>query len=78
MKEKKTRLINYSDVNWCGVESDKRSTSYYSFMYNEAVILWCTKKQPVTIFSSCKVEYIVESFFMSSNLVGFIAEETKI
>lgn len=46
-------------------------------MYNEAAILWCTKKQPVTIFSSCKVEYIVESFFISSNLVGFIAEETK-
>jgi hypothetical protein len=53
-------LIGYSDSNWCGNLTDKRSISYYVFKFNDAIISWCTKKQPVTALSSYEAEYIAD------------------
>ncbi|CAJ2645779.1 unnamed protein product [Trifolium pratense] len=49
-------LIGYSDSDWCGDITDRRSTSGYVFKFNNAAISWCTKKQAVTALSSCEAE----------------------
>jgi len=55
-------LIGYSDSDWCGDLTDRRSTSGYVFKFNDAAISWYSKKQPVTALSSCEAEYIVGTF----------------
>lgn len=55
-------LIGYSDVEWCEDKSKRRSRSGYIFLYDEATMSWCTKKQSVTPLSSYETEYIVGSF----------------
>ncbi|XP_073224906.1 secreted RxLR effector protein 161-like [Cicer arietinum] len=52
-KGERSELIGYSDSDWCGDITDRRSTFGYVFKFNEVVISWCTKKQPVTALSSC-------------------------
>ncbi|XP_050919844.1 secreted RxLR effector protein 161-like [Lathyrus oleraceus] len=61
-KGDKSELIRYSNSDWCGDITDRRSTFGYVFKFDEAVISWCTKKQPKTTFSSCEVEYIAGTF----------------
>ncbi|KAK2361452.1 secreted RxLR effector protein [Trifolium repens] len=55
-------LIGYSDSDWCGDITDRKSTSGYIFKFNGAAISWCTKKQEVTALSSCEAEYIAGTF----------------
>ena len=55
-------LIGYSDSDWCGDLTDRRSTSGYVFKFNDVDISWCTKKQPTTAFSSCEAKYIAGTF----------------
>ncbi|KAK2355926.1 putative mitochondrial protein [Trifolium repens] len=55
-------LIGYSDSDWCGDITDRKSTSGYVFKFNNVAISWCTKKQAVTALSSCEVEYIADTF----------------
>jgi hypothetical protein len=55
-------IIGYSDSDWCGDLTDRRSISDYVFKFNDATISWCTKKQPVTALSSCDAEYITGTF----------------
>jgi len=52
-KSEVNELIGYSDSDWCGDLTDRKSTSGYVFKFNDAAISWCTKKQPVTALSSC-------------------------
>lgn len=61
-KEANIELIGYSDSDWCGDRSDRRSTSDYLFKFNNAAISWCTKKQPLTALSSYKAKYIAGTF----------------
>ncbi|XP_050915370.1 secreted RxLR effector protein 161-like [Lathyrus oleraceus] len=61
-KGDKSELIGYSDSDWCGDITHRRSTLGYVFKFNEAAISWCTKKQPVTTLSSCEVECIAGTF----------------
>jgi len=61
-KEGKAKLVGYSYSEWCGDRMDRRSTSCHLFKFNDVAISWCTKKQPVTIISSCEVEYIAGTF----------------
>ncbi|KAK2386041.1 putative mitochondrial protein [Trifolium repens] len=55
-------LIGYSDSDWSGDITDRKSTSGYVFKFNNAAISWCTKKQAVTALSSCEAEYIAGTF----------------
>ena len=59
---KVNELLGYSDSDWCGDLTDRRSTSGYVFKFNDTAISWCTKKQQVTALSSCESEYIVGTF----------------
>nr|ABD28383.1 Peptidase S8 and S53, subtilisin, kexin, sedolisin; Integrase, catalytic region; Zinc finger, CCHC-type; Peptidase aspartic, catalytic, putative [Medicago truncatula] len=36
-------LMGFSDSDWCGDLTDRRSTSDYVFKFNDAAISWCTK-----------------------------------
>jgi len=55
-------IIGYSDSDWYGDLTDRRSTSGYVFKFNDPSISWCTKKQQVTALSSCEAKYIAGTF----------------
>ena len=47
----------YTDADWAGDASDRRSTSGFMFSLGIAVVVWSNKKQPTMALSSTKVEY---------------------
>jgi len=47
----------YTDVDWVGNVSDKRSTSGFMFSFGSGVISWSSKKQPTVALSSTEAEY---------------------
>lgn len=51
-------LMGFSDSDWCGDKSDRKSTTGYIFKFGEAPVSWCSKKQQVVALSSCEAEYI--------------------
>ena len=54
-------IFGYSDSDWAGDVSDRKSTSSYVFMMAGSAISWCSKKQTVVATSSCEAEYIAMS-----------------
>ncbi|GAU42828.1 hypothetical protein TSUD_185870 [Trifolium subterraneum] len=61
-------LVGYSDSDWCGDITDRKSTSGYVFKFNNVAISWCTKKQPVTALSSCEAELLQGALQHSRNV----------
>lgn len=55
-------ITGYTDSDYGGDPVERKSTSGYIFMVNDAPISWCSKKQSVVALSSCKDEYIGGSF----------------
>lgn len=55
-------LIGYTDSDYCGDLVERKSTSGYLFLLNDAPISWCSKKQSVVALSSCEAEYVAGSF----------------
>lgn len=55
---KKCNVLGYSDSDWCGDKSDRKSTTGYVFFYGDAPISWSSKKEQVVALSSCEAEYI--------------------
>lgn len=51
-------LVGFTDSDWCGDKTDRKSTSGYFFMLGKAPISWSSKKQTVVALSSCEAEYI--------------------
>lgn len=51
-------LMGYSDADWGGDRSTRRSTSGYVFVMGGAPISWCSKRQATVALSSCEAEYI--------------------
>ncbi|XP_058742088.1 secreted RxLR effector protein 161-like [Vicia villosa] len=58
---RKYDLLGYTDFNWCRDKDDRKSTAGYVFMFGEAPISWCSKKEPLVALSSCETEYIIAS-----------------
>ena len=79
-------LIGYSDSDWAGDHSDRRSTSGYLFTFGSAPISWKSRKQPTVALSSCEAEYMAlteatkEALFLQSlcTSIGMTQGETLI
>ena len=50
-------LQAYSDADWAGDPTDRRSTAGYCFIMGDFLISWRSKKQTVVARSSTKAEY---------------------
>jgi hypothetical protein len=53
-----SELAGYSDADWAGDQSTRRSTSGFIFSVGSAVISWSSKLQPSVALSTCEAEYI--------------------
>ena len=51
------KLERYTDADWVGSQTDRRSTSGYMFTLGSAAISCSSKKQAIVALSSTKVEY---------------------
>ena len=50
-------LQAYSNADWAGDPTDRRSTAGYCFLLGDSLISWTSKKQTVVANSSTKAEY---------------------
>ena len=53
----KIQVHGYTDSDWAGSISDRRSTSGFMFSLGSAAISWSSKKQPTVALSSTEAEY---------------------
>jgi hypothetical protein len=60
-KKSKLELCGYSDADWAGDTSDRKSTSGYIFQLGNTTISWGSKKQSSVALSTCEAEYIALS-----------------
>ncbi|KAK4407754.1 Copia protein [Sesamum angolense] len=52
------KLRGFTDADWVGDASDRRSTSGYFFNIGSVVVSWCSKKQSTVALSSTEAEYM--------------------
>ena len=52
-----TQIVGYSDVDWAGSPTDRRSTSRYCVFIGGNLISWNSKEQDVVTRSSAEAEY---------------------
>jgi hypothetical protein len=50
-------LERYTDDDWAGSQTNRRSTTGYMFALGSAGIPWCSKKQAIVALSSTKAQY---------------------
>jgi len=51
------KLRAYSNVDWTGCPSTRRSTTSFCLFLGDSLILWRSKNQDVVSCSSCEVEF---------------------
>ena len=54
-------VVGYSDADFAGDHSDRKSTSGYCFMYGNAAISWRSTKQTCCALSTAEAEYVALS-----------------
>jgi hypothetical protein len=53
----KLQVHGYTDVDWAGNVSDRRSTGGFLFSFGSGAVSWSSKKQPTVALLSTEVEY---------------------
>jgi hypothetical protein len=51
------QVHGYTDADWAGNVSDRRSTSGFMFSFGSGAVSWSSKKQPTVALSSTEAEY---------------------
>ncbi len=51
-------MCGYSDADWAGDVSDRKSTSGYLFMMSGATVSWRSRKQTCVALSTAEAEYV--------------------
>ena len=51
------QLARFSDSDWVGDPTDRKSTAGFVFMFDEGPICWSSKKQHIISLSSAEAEY---------------------
>ena len=54
-------LVGYSDSDWAGSASDRKSTSGCCFNLGLVVISWFNRKQKLVVLSSAEAKYMASS-----------------
>nr|GEW07072.1 retrotransposon protein, putative, unclassified [Tanacetum cinerariifolium] len=52
-----TNLVAYSDADWAGCPTTRRSTSGYCVFFGNNLLFWSSKRQPMVSRSSAEAEY---------------------
>jgi hypothetical protein len=77
------RLIGYTDLDWAGSVSDKKSSSRYCFSLGSAITSWQSRKQSGIYFSTTEAKYIdvcsasCESIWLQKLLTGLFDLEME-
>ena len=61
-------LVGYTDSDWVGSVTDRKSTSGCCFSLRSTVIAWCSRKQTSVALSTTEAEYIT-AYSASSKVV---------
>ena len=76
-------LIGFSDADWAGDVTDRKSTSGYVFMLSGSAISWRSKKQPTVALSTAEAEYMAlasatQEAVWLRHLLAFIYHDTNV
>ena len=55
------KLQGFTDSDWAGCTTDRKSTSGFCFSLGSAVISWCSRKHNLVALSIAEVEYMAAS-----------------
>lgn len=75
-KKNNNTLFGYSDADWAGDISDRKSTTGYVFCLSNGPISWSSKKQPTIALSTTEAEYMAMSSAVQEALwlTGLLSE----
>ena len=82
-QEDGVRLAGYTDSDWAGYASDRKSTSECCFGLDSAVVSWFRRKQQLVALSSAEAEYMVanlascEAIWLLKMLFGLFVQQLR-
>jgi hypothetical protein len=77
------RLVGYTDSNWAGCVSDRKSTSRCCFGLGSTVVSWFSRKQKSVALSLVEAEYMVasqascEALWLRKMLIGLFGVQLR-
>jgi hypothetical protein len=78
------RLVSYTDSDWAGCVSDRKSISGCYFGLGSVVVSWFSQKQKLVALSSAEAEYMAasqascESLWLCKMLVGLFGVQLRL
>lgn len=72
------RLVGYTDSNWAGSVTDRKSTSGCCFSLGSAVIAWRSRTQTSVVLSTTEVEHIRDMVEKGAVKLQYIATDEQV